>query len=217
MKELTKEELGQIENQDYIKYLMLALIFIIEGIVLPIINLNGTTIVIADIIKTICIMNIGTYILKQLFFSQEDMDEFSQFLILILLGWYVVLVLINLFMDIVANTNGLEQACKLTIIMITSIMTNIVTLAIIYVADEIQKGLRHKCKELRLDGYKQKSYQLRKTTGYFIGLSLILAVIFTLIALISKVNLVAINWEKPIIYLGTPYCITIAGILLQRD
>ena len=86
MKELTKEELGQIDKQAYIKYLMLAVIFIVEGIILPIINLNGTKIVIGDIIKTICIINLVTYILKQLFFSQEDMDEFAQFIILILLG-----------------------------------------------------------------------------------------------------------------------------------
>lgn len=225
MKELTKEELEQTDKQAYIKYLILAVIFIVEGIILPIINLNGTKIVIGDIIKTIYIMNIVTYIIKQLFFSKEDMEEFAQFLILILLSWYVALVFINLCMDIFTNLgmgifthiDGLEQACELTIIMIPSIMANIVTLPILYKVDEKQKKLRRKCKELGLTGYKQKAYQLRKTTGYFLGLSLILTIIITIIAVISKLDLTAINWEKPIVYLGTSYCAVILGILLRRN
>ena len=120
-------------------------------------------------------------------------------------------------MDIFTNIDGLEQACELSIVMIPSIMANIVTLAILYIVDERQKKLRRKCKELKLVGYREKSYQLRKTTVYFIGLSLVLVIIFTLIALISKINLSNINWEKPIVYLGTSYCAVIAGILLRRD
>lgn len=217
MKELTKEELEQTDKQAFIKYLILAVIFIVEGIILPIINLNGTKIVIGDIIKTIYIINIVTYIIKQLFFSKEDMDEFAQFLILILLSWYVALVFINLCMGIFTHIDGLEQACELTIIMIPSIMANIVTLPILYKVDERQKKLRRKCKELGLTGYKQKSYQLRKTTGYFLGLSLTLTIIITIIAVISKLDFTAINWEKPIVYLGTSYCAVILGILLRRN
>lgn len=220
MKELTKEELEEqekIETQEGIAGSMLVCLFIIQGIALPIVYAKGLFVVGDKLIKASLLVNASYYILKQLFYSGTDTwDAMYYFwklsiylVILILLGGLPVTVFIN-SLDMIGLANYLIT------VMVPLIIT-IITLWIIYGVESVQSEIKNECKKLALSGYKQKAYELAESTKYLIGFSIILALIIIGVTFISGYNLPAINWEKPIIYLGTPYCIILAGILLRRD
>lgn len=221
MREFTKAESEDLlrenkETQGTIDDVMLLILGIITGILLPLMYKKGTLTGSNNIIKATILVNVGYYFLKQLFYKESDsVDALGGFwnlailwLIVALFGGFVVPVITNI--EFSAIINYLEK-------IIITFLTTLISLLIVMMIEEIQNQIRYESQKLKLTGYTQKAYELTENTKYFIGFIIILIIVAVIITLIGRDNLLAINLEKPIIYVGTPYCIAILGILLRRS
>lgn len=228
MNELTKEELEELEEQenklrekretqDCINCIILLILFIIQGIVLPIIYTNHQSIWGITHIKMVCIVSVCYYTLKQIFFSETDGFEYMRLFVLISVLWFLGLLFVGICVAGFTNLIDIDQIFNGLSLVLFSLFTTIITMFVMGFIDYIQECIRDECNKLELNGYKQKAYQITENTKYFIILILVLAIIFIVITLLSNLNWTTINWEKPIIYLGTPYCLVILGILLRLD
>lgn len=221
MREFIKAELEDIliekrETQEKIDGVMLLILGIINGILLPLmytkITLSGSN----NIIKTAVLVNVGYYFLKQLFYKEADsVDALEVFWNLAIL-WLIVASVGGFFVAVITNLE-LGSVNNYLSKIITTFIIALISLLIIMIIEELQNQIRYDCKELKLAGYTQKAYELTENTKYFIGSIIILIIVATIITLMGRYNLFAINWEKPIIYIGTPYCIAVLGILLRRS
>lgn len=225
MKDLTKEELKEqeqklIEKREYqesLDRLMLVILFIIQCIVLTIMHVNDYLVVGNKLITSSLLINAGYYILKQLFYSEADTGDAIEFFFNISFRWLIGVMIVGAIITVITNWLEIDDLFDYSIVVIKTSIITLVTLLFIMFIDAFQSEIRADGKKLELTGYKQKAYELTENTKYSMGFIIFLAIIFALIILISQHNLLAINWEKPIIYLGIPFCIIILGILLRRD
>lgn len=221
MKEFTEAEMEDIliekrRNQECIDGVMLLILLIMNGILLPLIYKEVTLSGSNNIIKTAVLVNVGYYFLKQLFYKEADSGNALAFFWEIALPWLIVSLVGGFFVAAITNIEFITIVSYLVKIIITFSITLISLLTIVCI-EGIQNQIRYECKKLKLAGYTQKAYELTENTKYFICFIIILIIVATIITLMGRDNLFAINWEKPIIYVGTPYCLAILGILLRRD
>lgn len=221
MKEFTEAEMEDIliekrRNQECIDGVMLLILLIMNGILLPLIYKEVTLSGSNNIIKTAVLVNIGYYFLKQLFYKEADSWDSLEFFWNLVIFWLIVALVGGFFVAVITNLELRSVNIYLLKIIITFIIT-LISLLIIMIIEEIQNQIRYECEKLELDGYTQKAYELTENTKYFICFIIILTIVAAIITLMGRDNLLAINWEKPIVYLGTPYCIAILGILLRRS
>lgn len=221
MREFTEAELEDIlkekkENQEKFDGVMLIILLMINGILLPLIYEKVTLAGSINIIKTTLLVNVGYYFLKQLFYKEADSGSAIEFFWNLAIIWFIVSI-IGIFIGVVfTKLDLITITCYLVKIVVTFGIT-LLSLMLILCIEEIQNAIRYDCKKLKLTGYTQKSYELTENTKCFIGFIIVLILVAAIITLMGRDNLLAINWEKPIIYVGTPYCITILGILLRRS
>ena len=214
--DLNNEEIPnpKIEKQDLYDCVITCIFFIIQGVILPIMYINNTTLQKIGLIKLVCIVGIIYYILQQTFFSETD-DTYIVVAWAASVLWVIFLIIGGLCFVAFSNMIDMIQLLKGLKVVISSIAINTIFIVIIAGINELQEEIINKAKSLK--GYKQKEHQIIENTKYFLTICLVLAVLFVALTLISKQNLSTINWEKLITYLGTPYCIIILGILLRRD
>lgn len=221
MREFTKAETEDLlrerkENQNFIDGVMLFLLLIIAGILLPLIYKEVTLAGSNNIIKTALLVNVGYYFLKQLFYKEADSDDALEFFWNLAILWLIVSLFGGFFVAAITKIELSAIICYLVKIIVTFSIT-LISLLVIMMLESIQNQIRYECKKSKLTGYTQKAYELTENTKCFIGFIIVLILVAAIITLMGRDNLLAINWEKPIIYVGTPYCITILGILLRRS
>lgn len=221
MREFTKAESEYLlrenkETQSDIDEVMLLILGIITGILLPLMYKKVTLTGSNNIIKATILANLGYYFLKQLFYKESDSVDALEVFWYLAIIWFVISTVVGFFVAVITNLELSSLNSYLAKILTTFIIT-VISLIIIVIIEELQNQIRYDCKELKLAGYTQKAYELTENTKYFIGFIIILIIVATIITLMGRDNLFAINWEKPIIYFGTPYCIAILGILLRRS
>lgn len=214
---MNEELKNKREKQEFYNCLITLLLFVIQGIALPIMYANNIYIEGIPLIKMTCIICIAYYILKQLFFSRMDFDDTTHVFVYISGFWFIILVVGGWLLNITTKIITIDQLFEGLAIVVTSLLTTSALMVIINIVDSFQEFILENEKEANLESYKQKSYQLTETTKWFIGFILVLAVVLLVVAPLRNLSLATINWEQSILYLGTPYCIVLLGILLRRD
>lgn len=214
---MNEELKNKREKQEFYNCLITLLLFIIQGIALPIMYVNNICIEGVPLIKMTCIICIAYYILKQLFFSEMDFDDTTHVFVYISGFWFIILVVGGVLLNITTKIITIDQLFEGLGTVVTSLLTTSALMVLINIVDSFQEFILENEKEANLEGYKQKTYQLIETTKCFIGFIVVLTVIFLVVAPLRIFSLATINWEKSILYLGTPYCIVILGILLRLD